>query len=334
MDRSPSRVHRALIDAAERRLRFRAGDVSAWQQELRAELSRSTGLSAMPAPGPLRPELLWRRGGVEKLSFWAEPHANVPAYLMLPEGTPPFPVMICLQGHSSGMHNSVALDFDDETRSIEVEGGRDFARQCVAHGFAALCIEQRAFGERREAAQERVNLYNPCHDAAMHALALGRTLLGERVYDVARALDLIATRPELDAARVGVMGNSGGGTVAIWAAALLPRIAFAMPSCALCSFRHSLMSVYHCTDNYVPGILSLAGMADVAGLIAPRPLVAVTGAEDPLFPLAGVRECFDEVREVYRALGAEERVELVVGPEGHRFYPELGWPRAVALFTR
>ncbi|MEZ4225896.1 MAG: alpha/beta hydrolase family protein [Polyangiaceae bacterium] len=332
-DRSPSLVHRALMDAAERRHRFAGGDVRAWQRELRARLRELTGYERMPQEPPaLDVQRLWLRDGVEKLTFCAEEHASVPAYLMLPEGTPPFATMLCLQGHSTGMHNSVALDAESESHAIEVEGARDFARQCVAQGYAALCIEQRAFGERRELQQAHVNRYNPCHDAAMHALALGRTLLAERVYDVARALDFVSTRAELDDTRVGVMGNSGGGTVAIWAGALLERIAFVMPSCSLCTFRHSLMSVYHCSDNYIPGILQVAEMADVAGLIAPRPLLAVTGAKDALFPLEGVRQCFDELHAVYRALGAATRAELIVGSEGHRFYPELAWPRALELF--
>lgn len=327
-------MHRALLAELRPRLAFDGGDVRAWQAQLREALWDAIGWSAFEGRRvALSPRVLWRRalswGTVEKLVFSAEPESEVPAYVVLPAGgTPPHPVMICLQGHSPGMHQSVGLDADEE-HEVDVDGGRDFARQCARRGIAAVCIEQRAFGQRGERLQAHVNQYNPCHDAAMHALLLGRTLLGERVYDVDRTLEWIASRPELDGARVGITGNSGGGTVAIWAAALLPGIAMAMPSCALCTFAASLMSVYHCSDNYVPGVLRISEMADIAGLIAPRPLIAVAGAHDPLFPIAGVRECFAKVHDVYAAYGAGERARLVVGPEGHRFYPDLAWPVAM-----
>lgn len=334
---SPSPLHHALLDRLTPSHAFDATDLAGWRAGLTTALRSALGFDALPTEHvPLAPVAVWRReyawGRVEKLHFTSEPLADVPAYLALPHtGTPPFPVMLCLQGHSTGMHNSLGLASDDEMREIRVEGGRDFGRQALAEGYAALCIEQRSLGERRESHQPHVNQYNPCHDAALHALMLGRTLLGERVYDVERALDWIATRPELDRARVGIVGNSGGGTVALWAGALLPRIGFVLASCSLCRFRDSLMSVYHCADNYVPGILRVAEMADIAGLIAPRPLLAVTGRDDPLFPLSGVEACFARVAEVYAAHGASDRASLLIGEGGHRFYPESAWPEAHRL---
>jgi hypothetical protein len=334
---SPSLLHHALLAELEPSHAYRGGDLDEHRKSLREALKHALGWHHLPALSlPLAAERLWRReldfGQVEKLRFASEPGSVVPAYLVLPaQGEPPFPVMICLQGHTSGMHVSVALDAADESRAIPVEGGRDIARQAAREGWAALCLEQRSLGERGERAQARVNLHNPCHDAALHALMLGRTLLGERIYDVDRALDLIASLPMLDASRVGIMGNSGGGTVALWSGALLDRLGFVLASCSLCTFRDSLMSVYHCADNYVPGVLRIAEMADVAGLVAPRPLLAVTGSEDPIFPLAGVRACFERLAEIYRAHGAEDRLALLVAEGGHRFYPELAWPVARRL---
>lgn len=336
---SPSLLHHALLEKLEPSHAFRGGDLEAHRKRLQEALKHALGWQHLPAErAPLALERLWQLeldfGRALKLRFTSEPGADVPAYLVLPlRGQPPYPVMICLQGHTSGMHVSLALDADDETRVVDVEGGRDIGRQAAREGWAALCLEQRSLGERGERSQARVNLHNPCHDAALHALMLGRTLLGERIYDVARALDLIATLPELDSSRIGIMGNSGGGTVALWSGALLERIAFVLASCSLCTFRDSLMSVYHCADNYVPGVLRIAEMADVAGLVAPRPLLAVTGSDDPIFPLAGVRACFERLSGIYLAHGAEDRLSLVVAEGGHRFYPELAWPEARRLFS-
>jgi hypothetical protein len=83
------------------------------------------------------------------------------------------------------------------------------ARTALALAFdggAALCLEQRSFGERRERKQRQVAPAG-CQDAAMHALLLGRTLIGERVYDVDRAIDYLALRGDADLRAIGVMGN-------------------------------------------------------------------------------------------------------------------------------
>ena len=163
---------------------------------------------------------------------------------------------------------------------------------------------------------------------------LGRTLIGERVYDVDRGIDYLATRPDAAMNRIGIMGNSGGGTITLFSAALLPRIACAMPSCYFCTFRDSIMSIYHCADNYIPGLYKYAEMSDVMGLFAPKPVVLVAGAEDDIFPLKATRRAFRELKKIYTAHNAAARCRLVVGPEGHQFYADLAWPRMVKELNR
>ena len=86
------------------------------------------------------------------------------------------------------------------------------------------------------------------------------------------------------------------------------------------------MSIYHCADNYVPGLLKYAEMADIMGLFAPKPLVIVAGEKDPIFPIAATRKAFRDLKRIYKAAGAESHCHLVVGKEGHRFYAEDAWP--------
>ena len=63
------------------------------------------------------------------------------------------------------------------------------------------------------------------------------------------------------------------------------------------TFRDSILSLSHCIDNYVPGILNWAEMYDVAGLIAPRPLFAESGEKDDIFPVAASRASFARVKK-------------------------------------
>jgi hypothetical protein len=229
-----------------------------------------------------------------------------------------------MQGHNSGAHLSISVDRDDETAPIEAKNDRDFGLQCLRREkTVALCLEVRSFGLRREQRLETHKSH--CLDAALHALLLGWTLLSERVWDVDRAIDYLTTRTEVDPARIGAMGESGGGTIAVYAAALLPRLAFAMPACGFCSFRGGILRIPHCADNYVPGLLNVAEMSDVLGLFAPKPLVVVAGDPDPYYPLAEVERAYGDVEAIYRAAGAADRCRLVVGREGHRFYADAGW---------
>ena len=326
---SPSEYHAHLMKRTTPALRYAGGDVAAWQRKLKRKLVDLLG--GMPRERvPLNVRTLWTRevpqGVVTKIAYCAEPFADVLAYVCIPRNaTPPYLWTICLQGHSTGMHVSLGIERDDETKPFPVAGDRDFAIGCMARGVAALCIEQRSFGLRGESTQKAVSPVG-CHDATMQALLLGKTLIGERVYDVDRGIDYLATRKDVDMRRIGVMGNSGGGTISLFAAAVLPRLAFAMPSCYFCTFRDSIMSIYHCMDNYIPGLLKYAEMADVMGLFAPKPLVIVAGKQDDIFPLKGVREGFRHLQAIYRAAGAADRCHLVVGPEGHRFYADLAWP--------
>ena len=326
---SPSEYHRQVVSENVPALQYDGGDVRKWQRRLRRKLRHLVG--EMPKVRcPLLPKQLWRRshelGTIEKIVFTSEPFADVVAYVCLPKDVePPYTFMICLQGHTTGMHHSIAVEREDETKPVEVVGDRDFGLGCMRRGIAALCIEQRSFGERREQKQERVSPHG-CHDAVMHALLLGRTLIGERVYDVDRGIDYLASRGDVDMKRVGVMGNSGGGTISVFSAALLPRIVFAMPSCFFCTFRDSIMSIYHCADNYIPGLLRLAEMADVMGLFAPKPVVLVAGKEDSIFPIGATRRAFSDLQRIYNAFGAESRCHLVVGAGGHRFYADKAWP--------
>ena len=159
----------------------------------------------------------------------------------------------------------------------------------------------------------------------MVALLLGRTFIGERVWDVSRAIDALEAFPEIDTDKVAVMGNSGGGTCSFYAACYDERIKIAMPSCSVCTYRDSIAAMRHCDCNYIPGIARYFDMGDLAVLIAPRPFIIVAGIEDAIFPIAGVNETFDTVQRIYKKAGAENNCRLIVGDGGHRFYADPAW---------
>jgi dienelactone hydrolase len=253
--------------------------------------------------------------------FW------LPFYLLLPKDhNGRVPAVVALPGHGPGKSRPVGIA--DTPLEIEkvVEGERDYGLQAVRRGYLALCPDMRGFGESVDKDHEHINYNESCICSAGRSIMLGRTLLGERIWDVRRLIDFLSTRPDVDADRIVCMGQSSGGTVTLFASALEPRIAASVVSGSLCTWARSLYGVYHCPCNFVPNLARFADCGDIAGLAAPRPQLFVAAEHDHFFPIEGVYPAFETVRRIYDSLGAGERVELDVGPEGHRFYKKRVWP--------
>ncbi len=327
---APEECYETLLASAPRILAFDPRqDFTTWRAAARARLRELLG--PLPERAALDVKIEFEQENKLyreiRFVFTSEQWVDVPCHLLIPrQGRAPFPLVICLQGHTTGMHISLGrARFAGDAQDIA--GNRDFAIQAVRQGYAALAIEQRCFGERKDQRPAAVvHFERGCRHAAMTALLLGRTLIGDRAWDVSRAIDALAQFPEIDLSQIGCMGNSGGGTVAYYAACLDERITIAMPSCAVCTFAASIGKIDHCEDNYIPGILRYFEMGDLAGLIAPRPLILVAGREDGIFPIAGVQESYQTIQAIYAAAGAADRCRLVIGPKGHRFYADLAWP--------
>ncbi len=259
-----------------------------------------------------------------RFTFQSEEGEFVNALLWLPKKplSEKPPVMICLQGHSTGMHLSFGRPLYDEDKPSIESGDRDFAVQCIEHGFAAIGIDQRCFGERGGTPKP------DCYVASMTAILSGRTTIGGRVWDIMRLIDILEDKFDgiLDTDKIYCMGNSGGGTATFYATALEKRIKGAIPSCAFATFHGSIGSMYHCACNFVPSISKYFDMAELAGLIAPRPLVIVSGKEDKIFPLAAAEHEFARLREIYYKNSASpESCIHIKGDGGHRFYAEPAW---------
>jgi dienelactone hydrolase len=298
-------------------------------------------LAIRATPSSFQVRKLWEKeagwGTYEKLVYEADQEIRVPAYIARPpRAKGKLPVIICLQGHSTGMHRSLGIEAGDEmTPLTNPRPGQDIARQCLARGYAALCIEQRAFGERMDASLPHMEAarYPNCVESAVRCLGLGQTLLGNRVYDIVGALDLIKKDSGLDEKRVAIMGNSTGGTVAMAAAALFPdQIHAVMPSSSFYPNQFTFERVRRCLCAYVPGMLQSFDIDDLAGLIAPRPLIILAGTADGLSN-PWVVESFARLQKIYAASGEPGNCQLVtVEGGGHRFHEKEGWPVFEAVF--
>ena len=316
----------ALFRQVHPSMSYRGGDLPAWQSDARQTLTTLLGMDRIEK-APALPEIEYTakiEGATEiRFTFQSEEGYRVPCHLLLPDGIENPPVMICLQGHSKGMHISLGRPIypgDEETMS---GGDRDFCVRAIKEGFAAIAMEQRSFGQCGGTEKGP-----QCLESAMTSLLMGRTTIGERVWDIMRLIDVLETHfaDKVDIHTVCCMGNSGGGTATAYAAALEDRIRLAMPSCAMCTYRDSIAAMKHCSCNYVPHIAEYFDMGDLLAMSYPKYYVQVNGAEDSIFPISGAKEVFENGKQAYAAMGKADRCVHVIGKSGHRFYADDAWP--------
>jgi dienelactone hydrolase len=299
-------------------------DFAVWQDRARVKLTELVGLPFKKCEDKFKIEYREDRGTFTetRFCFQSEEGFFVPCHLWVPKAASgPLPLVVCLQGHSKGAHISLGRPkYPGDAETIS-GGDRDFAVRIIKEGYCALVMEQRCFGELGGTEKGP-----DCTVSSMAALLIGRTTTGERVWDLQRALDTVERQfSEIDKDKIICMGNSGGGTTTFFASCLEGRIRYAMPSSYFCSFDDCIGAMHHCACNFIPNIRLFFDMGDLAGLIAPRPLVIVSGREDPIFPQHGVQKAFKEAKRMYEGAGASDKLKLVIGEGGHRFYADLGW---------
>lgn len=306
-------------------------DFDAWQATFREELVDLLRLRPInPDPPPVEVMETVAFDGYSRylLHLHADDGVVVPMFLLVPDGiTGPLPAVLAIHGHGPG--KCIPVDQPPagyDRQGMIVEGQRDYAVQAVRAGMIALAPDLRGMGElvldddasRREG--------RSCVQMTMRAVQCGQTLLGMRVADLMQMVSWLRERPDVDGDRIAATGNSGGGTCTMFLAAVDTRVKAAVPSCYFCTFADSILAIHHCPDNYVPDLQLFGEMYDVAGLIAPRPLLIVAGKDDPIFPIHGVRKAYAKLEKIYAAGDAADRLELYVGDGGHRYFSQRVWP--------
>jgi dienelactone hydrolase len=237
----------------------------------------------------------------------------VPALLARPKGLR-HAVPAILFDHSHGGGYDIGKKEFVEGRSYLQP--TPYAKALSDEGWVALCIDHWCFGERaHETELETVK--------AM--LWQGRVLWGMMVYDSIRALDWLATRGDVDAARIGTLGMSMGSSMAQWLAALDERVKATVDINCLTEF-HTLLAEKglkgHGIYYYVPGLLKHFTASDINALIAPRAHLSFAGLRDPLTPVAGLDIIDRELKAAYAEAGHPERWRLLRYDVAHQETPE------------
>ena len=137
----------------------------------------------------------------------------------------------------------------------------------------------------------------------MHALLAGRTATGERVWDVMRLIDWAQDIPEIDTSTILVMGNSGGGVITCYAAAVDPRITIAVPSCSFCTLVGTSGLIHHCDCNGVPGILRFGEIWGYYRSYCPAPSLYCEWETRYAIPVSEVDRAVKGIARLYEIAG-------------------------------
>ncbi|MEM9756391.1 MAG: dienelactone hydrolase family protein, partial [Pseudomonadota bacterium] len=227
-----------------------------------------------------------------------------------PDGHPPVPGVIYAHAHG----NRYAIGREELTAGRPALQG-PYAPDLYRLGIAALCLDMPAFGARQvpgEAARAKAELWH------------GSTLFGRMLGEQRAAIDVLVAHGNVDRNRIGALGFSMGGTLALWLGAMDTRVratvalgAFADLGTLIAQDRHDWHGVY----MVVPGLLEVARTGQIAGLVAPRDLFIGVGLHDPSTPDAAFQIARDDVEAAFGDAGT---LVFHVGPDvGHEETPAM-----------
>lgn len=242
---------------------------------------------------------------IEKLIIKSRENFSMPANLYLPKETNgKLPVIAFFCGHGE-------LGKTDYLRSII-----NFARQ----GVAVLAVDPIHQGERFQFDVKKVGLTNGHNILNRQLVPLGETFAEWRAYDVIRTIDYLMTRQEIDHNRIGVCGNSGGGTMSVFAGALDDRVKAVAPGCYITTFYHNMANELPADGEQVPyNFIGMGGeMVDMVIAHAPKPYHILAQKQD-FFDIRGARETYRLAKKVYKLLGKENNIQMTEANQHHNF---------------
>src|SRR5579863_329961 len=310
---SPALV-KSLGDAAEYVLRWKPPvDAAGWtvrRTEVERAFRKAVGLENLPERTPLNARITATHDMgdyiIRNVIFESRPEFPVTSNLYLPKSPAEGKraAILCPIGHYLPAGKRTA---DIQARCIKL----------ARLGFVVLVYDAIGHGERMVPG-------NIHHEAGYALLPLGETIAGWMVWDSMRGIDYLLTLPQVDPQRIGVTGNSGGGLNTLFTAALDQRVRAAVIAGYTFEFNNWLKYAgTHCTCTQLPGLFRAMEWFEIAGLIAPRPLMMLQGDHDDIFPISGARRSGRNTQAVYALLGHADHarfVEVPGQPHSHNRY--------------
>ncbi len=267
----------------------------AWEARagrIRANILAAAGLDPFPRRTPLNPVIRDRRERdgytVENVAIETIPGFYLTGNLYRPaRPAASFPVVLCPHGHSRG---KLPEAYDDAGRFAPYTQ----ARAAALARMGAVVFAYEMFGWGETAAQVGYDAHRTVHTLPI------------QLWNSIRALDFLLALPGADPARVGVTGESGGGTQTFLLTAVDPRVTVSAPCVMVSSF---FFGGCHCESGRpIHRTASIfTTNAEIAALAAPRPMLVISDGAD-WTRYVPVLE-FPYLQKIYALCGAPGNVE-------------------------
>ena len=288
-------------------------DLPAWESrkaELRKCFLEQMELSPLPKKTPLNPIYTPKRKmdgyTVENVAIETLPGVFLCGSLYRPaKGKGPFPAVLCTHGHASN---------DDLNKYGRYRPDHQYRCAMLARmGAVVFSYEMFAWGESRLQVAGEV-----------HRTGLALTM---QTLNSMRVVDFLISLPYVDPKRIGITGESGGGTQTFLLTALDDRIAVSVPVVMVSSYFYggcpceSGLPIHSCTD---PG----TNNAEIAAMASPRPMLVISDGDDWTQHVTEIE--FPYLQKVYELSGKKENVENVhLANEGH----DYGTSKRLAMYS-
>lgn len=305
-------------------------------EDLRAKLLECLG-GPWPEAGDLKPEVLKteQKDGyrIEWVSYEVEPGERVPAIVIVPDGVAPHrsraPGITVWHQHNGEWHLGKS-----EPAGLAGNPMHHTGVALAKLGYAVLCPDALCFEERRDPT-ETLKDGNFERFEFLRYVVAGRSMAWKNILDMRRAVDYLASRPEVDEERLGCYGHSMGSTHAWLVGPWEPRLKCLVGNCCLPTYAAIHRThILHCFPNFIPGWTRYGDTPDIAGLIAPRALHLNFGETDSGSPIEEVRAGVRTIAAAYEAAGAADRFTHFIESEmGHVLSPAM-WEHAQATFKK
>jgi dienelactone hydrolase len=303
-----------------------SADWQAARPKLRKQLLEMLGLDPLPAKIDLHATVTGTVDGdsfvVEKLHFQSRPGLYVTANFWRPKKIDkPLPTILYLCGHSEVKRDGVSYG----NKTAYQHHAAWFAR----HGYCCLVLDTLQLGEIE-------GLHHGTYREKMWWwISRGYTPAGVEAWNAVRALDYLETRPEVNRAKIGVTGRSGGGAYTWYLAAIDDRPACLVPVAGITDLQNHVIDGCiegHCDCMYMVNLYGW-DFATLAALAAPRPLLFSNSDKDKIFPLDGVYRTHSKLKRIYDLQNAGEKLGLLITEGPHKDTQDLQVP-AFRWFSR
>ena len=313
---------------------YRAGDdFPEWQERFRRQLESLR--SPVPDRVPLQVEILEStedEGHTRHLlRVSVSDCSSLIAYLLVPHGIrvgEKRPGLIAIHGHYKHGIDSICgvrVEASDPNNDIR----HAYALHAVREGYIVLAPALWGW-PGRDGHLDLVGGLDRCNVAQIAAGMYGLNMVDLHIQDCQAALDLLASRPEVDEERIGCLGNSTGGRMTMWLSVFDERVKACVPSGSMNTFRERSLKLSSCGIQYPFGLLRYGDVPEIFSLISPRPMQLQAGEGDGLITPQDRDRMETQVRGAYRLLDAEAAYDYVLHGEGHL----LRWDRAAPFLAR